>query len=246
MKGIPLLYVFVFLSVTSCAPKHFAAVQATSYNYGMDARKQGEQKDMVSFLKPYADSVNSSMNEVLGMLEAPLTKSWPECSLGNFMTDAYLERAAQKFGKKVDIALMNYGGIRLNSMEPGNLTKRQLFELMPFDNLMVLLELTGKQLQDCMDNIASRGGWPVSGATYTIENNKATKLMIGGMPIVPGNKYIMAVSDYVANGGDDSNVLKGIPQMNIGYLQRDALIEYVQNHKKIGKPEGTRVIKQDN
>jgi hypothetical protein len=46
----------------------------------------------------------------------------------------------------------------------------------------------------------------------------------------------------VANGGDESNVLKGLQQMNIGYLQRDAIIEYVMEHKTIGMPEGNRLI----
>lgn len=246
MKGLPLIIVLFFLYATSCAPKHFAPVQLMNYNYGMDAARQGEQKEMKDFLKPFADSVNLSMNEVIGSLEVQLTKSWPECSLGYFMTDAYLEMAAEKFGRRADVALMNFGGIRLNTLGPGQLTTRSIFELMPFDNLTILLEVTGAQLQACMDNAAARTGWPVSGATYTISNKKATDLKVGGEPVQADKKYVLVISDYVANGGDDSNALKGIPQQNIGYLQRDAIIEYVKKHKKIGKPQGDRVIKLDN
>lgn len=245
MNRLTVCYIFLLLFITGCGPKYFAPVQVNAYNYGVEASRQGEQQAMKAFLQPYADSVNSSMNIVLGNLEQQLTKSWPECSLGSFMTDAYLEIAEIKFGKKVDISIMNYGGIRLNSMEPGPITKGKLFELMPFDNLMVLLEIDGSKLQAFLDHTASRGGWPIAGGSFTIENKKATSVKIGGEPLNPNKKYVVATSDYVASGGDESNVLKEIEQINIGYLQRDALIEYVLKKKLIKKPEGPRIKKLD-
>ncbi|MCU0403335.1 MAG: 5'-nucleotidase C-terminal domain-containing protein [Chitinophagaceae bacterium] len=214
-----------------------------SYSYGIEPATKGEQTQMKEFLKPYSTHINGTMNEVVGNVTVSLNKTMPECTLGCFMTDAYLESAQKKFGKQVDMAFMNTGGIRLNSIEPGPITIGKIYELMPFDNLMVLVDLTGSQLQAFLDHISSRGGWPVSGGSYTIENKKATKVEVGGKPIDPEKKYTVAVSDYVANGGDQSNVLKNLPQENIGYLQRDAIIEYVQKHKTIGMPEGTRVTK---
>jgi 2',3'-cyclic-nucleotide 2'-phosphodiesterase (5'-nucleotidase family) len=240
-----LFLIIIVFSFFACGPKHYAPIQVNAYNYGMEGSRQGEQTAMKAFLQPYADSVNKSMNIVIGKLEVPLSKSWPECSLGYFMTDAYLEMAEKKFGRKIDVALMNYGGIRLNTMEPGPITRGKVFELMPFDNLMVLLELNGEQLQEFMNNLASRGGWPMSGATYTILNKKATDLKIGGRPVEPQAKYTLATSDYVANGGDDNSVLKGLVQINIGYLQRDAIIEYVKEKQVIGKPQGERIIRED-
>lgn len=240
-----LFLIIIVFAFFACGPKHYAPIQVNAYNYGMEGSRQGEQTAMKTFLQPYSDSVNNSMNIVIGKLEVPLTKSWPECSLGHFMTDAYLEMAEKKFGRKVDVALMNYGGIRLNSMEPGPITRGKIFELMPFDNVMVLLELNGEQLQEFMNNLANRGGWPMSGATYTILNKKATELKIGGRPVEPQAKYTLATSDYVANGGDDNSVLKGLVQINIGYLQRDAIIEYVKEKQVIEKPKGERIIRED-
>jgi 2',3'-cyclic-nucleotide 2'-phosphodiesterase (5'-nucleotidase family) len=241
-----LFLTIVILSFFGCGPKHYAPIQVNAYNYGMEASRQGEQTAMKAFLQPYADSVNNSMNIILGKLEVSLTKSWPECSLGHFMTDAYLAMAEKKFDRKVDVAIMNYGGIRLNSMEPGPITRSKIFELMPFDNLMVLLELNGQQLQEFMDNQAKRGGWPISGASYRIENKKAMDLKVSGMPVDMKKKYTIATSDYVANGGDDDSVLKSLEQINIGYLQRDAIIDYIKEKKIIGMPEGTRVVRNEN
>jgi 2',3'-cyclic-nucleotide 2'-phosphodiesterase (5'-nucleotidase family) len=244
MRQLPYFFIFSVF-IFACGPKHYAPMQVNAYNYGMEGSRQGEQTAMKAFLQPYADSVNNSMNIVLGTLEVSLTKSWPECSLGNFMTDAYLEMAKKKFNRNVDVALMNYGGIRLNSMETGPITRGKIFELMPFDNLMVLLDLNGAQLQEFMDHLASRGGWPMTGATYTIVNKKATELKVGGLQVDPQKKYTIATSDYVANGGDDNSVLRGLEQINIGYLQRDALIEYVREKKVISMPEGNRIVKED-
>lgn len=241
------LYILIACFAVSCSPKHFAPTQLNVYNYGMDALKQGEQTGMKAFLQPYADSVNNSMNIFLANLDSPLTKSWPECSLGSFMTDAYLEMAKKKFGKQVDMAFMNTGGIRMNQLTPGPITKGKIYELMPFDNLMVLVEMDGVQLQGFLDHIASRGGWPVSGGSYTIANKKATNVLVNGKPLISTQKYTIATSDYVANGGDDSNVMKTLVQQNIGYLQRDALLDYAmqfgKQNKSIGKPGGERVIR---
>jgi 2',3'-cyclic-nucleotide 2'-phosphodiesterase (5'-nucleotidase family) len=243
------LFILIASLAICCSPKYFAPTQLNVYNYSMDAAKQGEQTAMKAFLQPYADSVNNSMNIFLANLDSTLTKSWPENSLGHFMTDAYLEMAGKKFGKQVDLAFMNTGGIRLNQMLPGPINKGQIYELMPFDNLMVLVEMDGVQLQGFLDHVAARGGWPVSGGSYTIANKKAINVLINGKTIIPTQNYTIATSDYVANGGDDSNVMKTLKQQNIGYLQRDALLEYTaqfgKQNKRIEKPTGERVIRTD-
>ncbi|HSK12895.1 MAG TPA: hypothetical protein VK907_06740, partial [Phnomibacter sp.] len=78
------VFAFIVFPVVlyACGPAHFAPVQMNNYTYGMDAARQGEQTAMKQWLQPYADSVNNSMDLLLGKLEVPLTKSWPDCSLG--------------------------------------------------------------------------------------------------------------------------------------------------------------------
>ncbi|HTH30747.1 MAG TPA: 5'-nucleotidase C-terminal domain-containing protein, partial [Lacibacter sp.] len=79
-------------------------------------------------------------------------------------------------------------------------------------------------------------GWPVAGITMQIKDKKAVNVMIGGKIIDPNMIYTIANSDYVANGGDNSDMLKTIPQINNGFLLRDALIEYVQSFTQKGQP----------
>ncbi len=190
---------------------------------------------LLTLLKPYSDSVNLNMNTVIGELSQTLDKKLPETTLGNLMTDAVKAEAERIYGTRVDAAFINYGGIRLMQLPAGPLTTGKVYELMPFDNLLILQELPGAVLQQFLDNVAARGGWPVSGLTYTIQNKKAVDVRIGGQSLDPAKTYMVANSDYVANGGDDSNMLKTIPQNNKGYLVRDALLQYFSAYAKRGE-----------
>jgi 2',3'-cyclic-nucleotide 2'-phosphodiesterase (5'-nucleotidase family) len=186
-------------------------------------------------LQPYRDSVNRSMNDIIGTVDATLEKKQPQGSLGDFMADALLFAAKNKFGVNADVATVNYGGVRLGQLTAGPVTRGKIFELMPFDNLLVLQELKGSVLQQFLDMTAERKGWPLAGVSMQIENNKAVNVRIGGQPIDPNKMYTMVNSDYVANGGDNASMLKGIPQKNIGYLMRDALFDYIKALKAQGK-----------
>ena len=159
----------------------------------------------------------------------------PECELGNFLTDAYLHMAKEKYKTNVDAAVMNYGGIRINQLAKGEVTRGKIFEIMPFDNLLILQKLKGTVVQEFLDIIAADGGWPVSGITMQIKNGKAVNVLIDGKPIEPEKIYSIANSDYVANGGNDANMLKDIPQLSNGYLMRDAIFDYIKYLKAIGK-----------
>ena len=226
--------------LTACSPQIY---QSTRLDYKDYRIKAGGEADasVNTLLKPYADSVNSTMEKVVGSFATAMDKNQPEGSLGNFMADAFLFEARKQYQQPVDFALMNYGGIRLTNVPAGNITTGKLFELMPFDNILVLLKMKGVQVQQFFDHIAGRGGWPVAGASFGIKNKKAVNLQIGGKKIDPNATYTMAIGDYVANGGDDAAMLKNIPQVNNGYLQRDALIDYVKEQTAAGKAVAARV-----
>lgn len=229
MKFI-LIFAFIF---TSCQTS-FKTESLTYSNYRINGG-YGEQSHVERIIRPYADSVNKSMNEVIGYVAADLEKKQPESLLGNFMTDAVLTMARIKYGAYVDAAFINYGGIRLNQLPSGAVTRGKIFELMPFDNLLIIQRLNGETLQQFLNLIADRGGWPVAGITMKLKNKKAVKVMIRGKPLDPSHEYVIANSDYIANGGDNADMLKTIPQQSIGYLVRDALFDYISILKNQGK-----------
>ena len=191
---------------------------------------------MQQWLSPFSDSLNKTMNRPLAVLETDLEKASPEGTLGNLMADALYQQAQFHYGRKPDIAFMNNGGIRLPLIKAGVITTGKIYELFPFDNMLVLVQLKGTVLQQFLDHIAGRGGWPVAGMTMQIMNKKAVQVSIGGKPLDENRTYTIALGDYTANGGDDAWMLKGLPQENKGVLMRDALIEYVELFGKQNKP----------
>ncbi len=196
---------------------------------------------LVNMLQPYSLEVNRTMNNVIGFTPATMTKRLPESGLGNFMADCMKEMGSQKFGLPVDIAFMNQGGIRA-SINKGNITIGNVYELMPFDNLLVIQELKGSVIEALLNHIASDGGWPISkGSSFKIRNKQAVDIIINGKPLDRNATYITANSDYIAQGGSDAAMLKPFPFQNKGYLIRDALIEYIKQITASGKPVDAKI-----
>lgn len=233
-KGMRLIYYFFLICFSfACNPVYkAAAVQYKDYAVA----NLPKDSSFIRFLQPYTDSVNNSMNAVIGTLAVDMDKRQPEGLLGNFMADAMLAMARKYYEEAIDIAFVNYGGIRISYVKAGNITKGKIFEVMPFDNIIVLQKVKGTVVKAFLDHIAGRGGWPVAGMSMTIKNGKAEDVLIGGKPLDLSATYTIANSDYVANGGDNCEMLKTIPQINRGILLRDALLEYVQDFSKLGKP----------
>lgn len=106
---------------------------------------------------------------------------------------------------------------------------------MPFDNLLILQKIKGSVLQQLLDLTADKGGWPMAGLTMQIKDKKAVNVIIGGKPIDPDRVYTIANSDFIANGGDNADMLRPIPQITNGYLMRDAIFDYISKLKSQGK-----------
>ena len=229
---IPVLLLF-FLAGLSCNTVYQS--ESLQYkNYQLSTAMPVDSSALV-LLRPYSEQINKTMNDVVGIATIAMDKQLPECTLGNFMVDAFYVMAAEKYNTKVDLAILNYGGIRLNQLPAGNVTTGKIFELMPFDNLLILQKIKGDVLQQLLDLTASKGGWPLAGVSMQIKDKKAVNVLIGGKALDPAVVYTMVNSDFVANGGDDAAMLRGIPQITNGYLMRDAIFDYIKKLRAQGK-----------
>lgn len=223
---------FLLINVSCKTVYQSQSLQHKSYRI---TAAQAKDSASVQMLKPYTDKVNATMNEVVGVATESLDKTQPEGTLGNFMVDALFTMAAEKYNTKVDAAVVNFGGIRLTQLPAGNVTTGKVFELMPFDNLLILQKLDGKTFQQFLDLTAEKGGWPLAGVTMQIKNKKAINVLIGGKPLDPNATYTLVNSDFIANGGDNADMLRKIPQITNGYLMRDAIFDYIKKLKGQGK-----------
>jgi 2',3'-cyclic-nucleotide 2'-phosphodiesterase (5'-nucleotidase family) len=235
MRKTSYLFVLVALLFAECktaGPPANTTLHYSDYKIGPTLQKD---TSLSNLLRPYSDSLHRSMGVVIGFSTAAMYKKLPESAIGNFMADCMRTMAEKKFSRRVDAAIVNYGGIR-SYIPEGNVTLEKVYELMPFDNLIVLQEIKGSILKQLLDHIATKEGWPVSGITMAIKNKQATNITVSGKPLDENATYTIANNDYVANGGDDCTMLRNIPQVNKGYLYRDAIIGYIQDLTKQGKP----------
>ena len=232
-KGSPIILLIFSVLAVACSTTY--TPQSVDY---VDYRvQQGRITDssILNLLSPYSSRLNASMNEVIAQVGTNLEKRQPESTLGNVMADAMLATARKSYKTHVDAAFMNYGGIRLTQIPVGPLTRGKLFELSPFDNIVVLLEIRGKVLRQFLDHIAGRGGWPVAGLRMSMTGKKASGIEVGGKPLNDDAQYTIAVLDYNANGGDDCTMLINLPRQNNGLIFRSQLEEYFAQLQKEGK-----------
>lgn len=239
MRIVSIIYSGLMLLMLACGTTQVP--KSVSYlGYAVSPKIKGDTA-LINLVQPYSIEVNRTMNNVIGFTPATMTKRLPESGLGNFMADCMKEMASHKFGLSVDIAFMNQGGIRA-SINKGNITVGNVYELMPFDNLLVIQELKGSVIEALMNHIAADGGWPISkGSSFKIKNKQAVDIVINGKPLDRNATYITANSDYIAQGGSDAAMLKVFPFQNKGYLIRDALIEYIKQFTTNGKPVDAKI-----
>lgn len=196
---------------------------------------------ITSLITPYKSALDAEMNASIGTCAKRLEKQQPESTLGNWMADAFLFQARQYFDIPIDFAVQNYGGIRIPYLAEGVVTKGNIYELMPFENRMVILKMKGAVLQTFFDHIAQLGGWPVSKSVqFDIQNNQARHIHINGVALNKERVYTMALPDYIANGGDNCSFLENYEhRIDSEHLIREALLAFIAQQSTIdGDIEG--------
>lgn len=142
-----------------------------------------------------------------------------ETLLGNLIADA------MRSSLNANLGLMQGGGIRSDSVFPaGELTLRELTEILPFGNTIVLIEVTGRQLLEALENGVSQvenasGRFPhPSGFSYVYDSSRPpferiTEVLVDHEPLDQDATYTLAVSSFIAAGGDGYTSLAGAPQL---------------------------------
>lgn len=231
----PILYLFIAAGLTlgACRTASYAPQQQVVYTYTAVRLPERAPNRLDTFLDAYRQGKDSVMNVVIGSTAVPLTKTQPESTMGNFMADAQL-RYAKGRDAQVAASVLNYGGMRIPYLAPGPVTVGNIYEMMPFDNTLVIAEVPGSTVREMCRLIADKKGWPVAGITFVIANDRSVKdIRIDGRDIHDNIIYKIAISDYLANGGDDCEFFRKCKRKFYNVFIRDILIEYVQEHKNI-------------
>lgn len=188
-----------------------------------------QDSDYLAILAPKQQELQDKLSSVLGYAPEDMVAERPESKLMNWASDALYAMAAQLYPEHIDCAIVNRGGLRCN-WTAGDITMRNVFELMPFENELVVLQLRGRDLLDLCDSFARRGGECNSAQLrMTLHGQKAEDVTIDGKPIDPDRLYSVATSNYLATGTDGMEALtKAESTWTNHATMRELYIEYIQ------------------
>lgn len=187
-------------------------------------------------IAPYREQVTAKMAEIIGNAPVALGKAEYQSPLGNFVVDLLLEESRKLYDGQIDMATTTNGGLRV-PIPLGAVKVGTIFELMPFENELVVLTLDGQTLQAFFDKAAEAKFAPIANATYSIKNGKAVDIKIGGEPFDPSRTYTLVTSDYLAGGGDNLSMFKdALKTEKVGMMMRDAIIRHIRQLTAKGLP----------
>lgn len=205
-----------------------------------------EDPEVKKFVEKYGASINAKLSEVITRTPREIRRG-AGSDLGRIVADAMLMVAHQKTKRKVDLAISNTYGMR-GDLPAGDITIANVFTIMPFENQLVLLELTGQQLLDGFDYVAKNfeesAGFPLSNCIVRVKDEKLVSVEIGGVPIDPKKTYTLATSDYLYYGGDGYHFSQGKNFRHVGISLRDAIIIYMRQQKTVEIPTQARFINE--
>jgi len=231
MKKIIYLF-FAIILLFSCKnePQYLVKIEAKQLHV---TEEFAPVKTIETFIQPYKEKVEKEMNTVLSYTPKELNRydAELESSLGNLMADLCYEKANPVFnsrtGKNIDFTLFNFGGIRA-SISKGEITTRNAFQLMPFENNLVVVELSTEKLNELVAYLINEErAHPLSKQVKLVITKRGYNLEIDNSPIDTSKTYYVLTSDYLQRGGDNMNFFKNpVNLYNTDYKVRNAMIDY--------------------
>ncbi len=215
-----IIYIATFL-LTACSVQY----NLKSYKaISLDVSEEADSTSL-SIITPYKAGIDSIMNEVLCISKIEMTKGKPESLLGNFVADLCL----QQYSEIADICVMNNGGLR-STLKKGEITRGDIYTLMPFENKLVILELDREGYLELLQHITEKGGEPFSGVRIVMDENGT---FLNQTLDLSNNKIKVLTSDYLANGGSNMSFFTGKEQEIVDLKVRDAIINHCLSNDTI-------------
>ncbi|WP_304144712.1 5'-nucleotidase C-terminal domain-containing protein [Mesoflavibacter zeaxanthinifaciens] len=187
-----------------------------------------------NFIKPFRDNLEKDMSKVLSFASKTYHKKDGDfnTAIGNLMAHIVLEEGNtifnQRTGKNIDMVLLNHGGIRA-PINKGNITTETAFQVMPFENSIVVVALKGQQIDSLVYYLSkAKKAHPIEGLKLTLDKNyNIVEALINKEKIDSNKTYYVATNDYLYNGGDNMKFFKTNDTVyTLDYKIRNAMIDY--------------------
>jgi 5'-nucleotidase len=209
-------------------------------------------KEVEDFISPYRDNVNKNLDSIISFAPETYSKTDGELNtaIGNLMADAVFSESNPIFnkrtGKNIDFVLLNHGGIRA-IISQGNITTRTAYEVMPFENSVVVVALKGKQINELFTYLSkAKRAHPVSKQVELLldEDFNIKKALVNGKTVSEDETYYVATNDYLYNGGDRMTFFHPNDSLyTLDYKIRNVLINHFKKEDTINPKIDNRFTK---
>ena len=177
----------------------------------------------------------ATVKEVLGFSPNGMVRDGMESPLGDWTVDCLMAATEKETGKKVDIGVLNHGGIRID-MPQGDVLMDDIMSMFPFKNYLCHLSMKGSEVRALLAKNARY--LPVlGGLKVTVKDGELIDVLVGGEPLDDDRIYGVASIDFLITGGDD--IFTGREMEDIvttEHLVFDAILDYVRGLTADGKP----------
>jgi 5'-nucleotidase len=177
-----------------------------------------------------------------------------ETNLGNMIADAVLEKVKTA---GADIAIVNSGGIRV-SVPAGDITWEKLMEVLPYENYLILVDITGEQLVAALENGVGqteefKGRFPqVAGIRFIWNSASEPGSRIVSVEVQTESGYValdenavyrVVINDYLYSGGDGFSVFQqGSNYINAGFTYFEIMLDYFMDNSPVSPQVDGRII----
>jgi 5'-nucleotidase len=245
------IYLLLAIIVLSCKGNSVEKAEIKSQRIAIDENIEADP-EIEEFIAPFKEHLNNTLDSTLAYNPRDMVKSDGDLNtaIGNLMADIVMEQANPIFksrtGNEIDIVLLNHGGIR-SGLDKGNISTRSAYALMPFENEIVVTELSGHKINDMLSYLErAKTAHPVSGIQIEMNQNyKVTRAEINAEKIDVAKTYFVATSDYLQQGGDNMSFFKDpIALYKVDYKLRNAIIDYFKKVDTLKVEKDNRFIRK--
>lgn len=183
-----------------------------------------------------AQSEMADLKKVIAYSNEEMQRQRYESPLSNWFVGVIMDKVSALSGKKCDVGICNFGGIR-QGMPEGDVLLDDIQSMFPFKNYLVHLEMKGSELRKVFESMARNVFQAVAGVQIEVVDKKLVSVCVAGQPLEDDKVYDVATISFLLNGGDGLRLADGSLSVNqYDVLISDAVLEYVEALTAEGKP----------
>lgn len=233
------LFIVLIVLISGCSTSKKTIVESEPID--LEAASATEDSTIASLLDNYRDTYDEKMGVRIAEVAYPLEFGSPESNLGNLAADALRFRAARELRGFVHLSVIGESSFRLN-FSKGILTLGDVLEFMPYENHLVLLKLNGDMVYRLSQQIAERGGTPVSGIRFRLNDGQARQILVNSDILEYEKEYWLATSNWIADGGDNfSALMNPLERIDFDVSIQDLYVDYFRNQRTLAPEKDGRI-----